>query len=141
MNNFYFTRRALQDIQSIYEYSLQNWGELKANEYVEDFYKVFDKLANNVHFGELRKNRSIPFLMYPSGKHYIVYEPFKDGIIIITLLHQIRNIENILQEFGSTFYNEIELLKRDINADLDNFLLKTKADAGRKFSTDEYNER
>lgn len=114
MNNLYLTRRAFQDIQKIYEYSIQNWGENKADEYVENFYKIFDKIANNIKLGELRENRSTPFLMYPSGKHYIIYEPFKDGIIIITVLNQVRNIENILQEFGSTFYREIDALKLEL---------------------------
>ena len=114
MSSFYLTSRSFQDIQKIYEYSLQNWGEIKADEYVEIFYKKFDKLSNNTQLGELRKNRSTPFLMYPSGKHYIVYEPFKDSIIIITVINQVRNIENILQEFGSTFYKEIEALKLEL---------------------------
>ena len=115
MNNFYLTRRALLDIQDIYNYSLQNWGENKADEYVSNLYSDFNKVANKEELGELRKNRSAPFLMYPSGKHYIVYEPFKDGIIIITVLNQVRNIENIIQEFGFNFYNEIESLKSSIN--------------------------
>ncbi|HAM10464.1 MAG TPA: hypothetical protein DCP74_09380 [Bacteroidales bacterium] len=108
---FYLTRRAFLDIQKIYEYSQENWGKIKANEYVENIYKNFDKISNTIELSELRKNRSNPFLMYPSDKHYIVYEPFKDGIIIITVINQVRNIENIMQEFGSSFYNEIEYLK------------------------------
>jgi toxin ParE1/3/4 len=114
MNNFYFTRRALLDIQNIYSYSIENWGEDKADEYVSNLYKDFNKITNKIELGELRKERSNPFLMFPSGRHYIIYEPFKDGIIIITLLHQMRNIKNIIQEFGSTFYNEIQELKINI---------------------------
>ncbi len=114
MSNFYLTRRALLDIRVIYAYSLENWGENKADEYVSNLYNDFNKITARTDIGEARKVRSNPFLMFPSGKHYIVYEPFKDGIIVITILHQVRNIENILQEFGSDFYNEIKNLKSEL---------------------------
>jgi len=115
MTTYYLTRRAFLDIQTIYDYTLKNWSESKADEYVSKFYEDFKKVANNVNLGKLRKERSEPFLIYPSGKHYIIYETYKDGIIVITILHQMRNIETIIQEFGSTFYNEIEELKTLLN--------------------------
>lgn len=111
MSDFYITRRAFLDLKGIYDYTIQQWGENKSNEYISNLYNDFEKIANNIELGELRKNRSEPFLMYPSGKHYVVYEAYKDGIIIITVLHQVRNIENIIQEFGSVFYREIQELK------------------------------
>lgn len=115
MNKFYLTRRALLDIRVVYDYSLRHWGENRADEYVSSLYKDFNRVANNANLGKLRKNRSTPFLMYPSGRHYIVYEPFKDGIVVITVLHQVRNIESIMQEFGSIFENEINALKSEIS--------------------------
>lgn len=111
MNNFYLTRRALLDIKTIYEYSLKTWGEKQAGEYTGALYSNFNKISNKPELGNLRKKRSTPFLMFPSGNHYIIYELFKDGIIIITVIHQVRNIENIVTEFGSVFYKEIEDLK------------------------------
>lgn len=114
MTTFYLTRRAFVDIQTIYDYTQKNWSESKADEYVSKLYEDFQKVANNADLGKLRKERSEPFLMYPSGRHYIVYEPYKDGIIVITVLHQVRNIETIIQEFGSTFCSEIDALKFEI---------------------------
>jgi plasmid stabilization system protein ParE len=114
MRHFYLTRRAFLDIQKIFDYTTEHWGDAQAESYVGMLYEDFQKIANKVELGKLRQVRSDPFLMYPSGKHYIVYEPYKDGIIIITILHQMRNIERIVQEFGSTFYNEIEALKKQI---------------------------
>lgn len=101
----------MKNLEEIYSYSLKNWGENKADEYLGVLYSSFDRIADNINLGQSRKNRSMLFLIYPTGKHYIIYEPFKDGIIIITVLHQVRNIENIIHEFGSVFYNEIEELK------------------------------
>ncbi|MEW5822623.1 MAG: type II toxin-antitoxin system RelE/ParE family toxin [Cyanobacteriota bacterium] len=117
MRHFYLTRRAFLDIQKIYAYTTEHWGDAQAESYVSKFYEDFQKIADNIDLGKRRQERSDPFLMYPSGKHYIVYEPYKDGIIIITILHQMRNIETILQEFGSIFCNEIEALKKQIIQD------------------------
>jgi plasmid stabilization system protein ParE len=117
MRHFYLTRRAFLDIQKIYDYTTEHWGDAKAESYVSKLYEDFQIIANNIELGKHRQERSDPFLMYPSGKHFIVYEPYKDGIIIITILHQMRNIETIVQEFGSTFYNEIEALKKQIIQD------------------------
>lgn len=114
MRHFYLTRRAFLDIQNIYDFTSEHWGDAQAESYVSTLYEDFQKIAYNIDLGKPRLERSDPFLMYPSGKHYIVYEPYKDGVIIITILHQMRNIETIIQEFGSTFYNEIEALKKQI---------------------------
>lgn len=117
MRHFYLTRRAFLDIQKIYAYTTEHWGDTQAESYVSKLYEDFQKVADKVELGKIRLERSDPFLMYPSGKHFIAYEPYKDGIIIITILHQMRNIETIVQEFGSTFYNEIEALKKQIIQD------------------------
>ena len=117
MRYFHLTRRAFLDIQNIFDYTTEHWGYAQAESYVSKLYEDFQKIADKIELGKLRKERSDPFLMYPSGKHYIVYEPYKDGIIIITILHQVRNIEIIIQELGSTFHNEIEALKAQIIKD------------------------
>ncbi len=114
MANFYLVRRAFLDIQEIYDYSFERWGESTADQYIDNLYKTFEKISKTPELGDLRKSRSIPFLMFPAEKHYVVYEPFQDGIILITLLHQVRDIENIIQEFGSGFYDEISLLKNEM---------------------------
>lgn len=114
MKNFYLTRRAFSDLQQIYDYTTEHWGDSQAEYYVVRLYEDFQKIAHNIEPGKFRQERSVPFLMYPSGRHYIVYEPYKGGIIIITILNQVKNIETIIQEFGLTFYNEIKYLKTQI---------------------------
>ncbi len=113
-SNFYLTKRALLDIKYIFKYTFDNWSENQAKQYIKELYSSFQKLAATQDLGNLRKYRCEPFLMYPANKHYVIYEPFNDGIIIITITNQVRNIENIVIEFGSTFQNEIEELKNNL---------------------------
>jgi len=108
---FHLTKRAFEDIKNIFTYSGENWGEAQAKKYINALYSDFKKISDKTELGNSRKYRYEPFLMYPSGRHYIVYELFKDSIIIITVINQVRNIENIMIEFGSSFRIEIEELK------------------------------
>lgn len=54
----------------------------------------------------------MPFLMYPSGRHFIIYKKVHEKIIIVTILHQVRNIENILFELSEQVTSEIEEVGR-----------------------------
>ena len=108
MQKFYFTPRSYLNIEEIYHLSKISWGPKTADQYIEGLYKTFAIIAKNPELGNLRKLRSEPFLIYPSRKHFIVYERISHGIVIITILHQARNIERIIRDFGSDFAEEIK---------------------------------
>ena len=112
MSGYYLTRHAAHDLQDIYGRSVETWGERVANEYLEAVYGVFEMLAKSPELGQARRERSNPFLMYPANKHFVIYDTFPQGTIIVTLLHQVRRIENIIQKLDSAFFIEIDELKK-----------------------------
>lgn len=114
MTDYFLTRRAILDLQNIYIRSVENWGEDIADKYIEALYLSFQRIAENPQLGQARLNRSWPFLMVLAKKHYVIYDTFPKGIIIVTLLHQVRNIERILEEFSPSFVPEITALKRQL---------------------------
>ena len=109
------TRRAAFDLQDIYGGSVEKWGGSVAGEYIEAVYGVFEQIANNPELGRLRRKRSGPFLMVPAKKHFVIYDTFPKGIIIVTLLHQVRNIESIIEDLGPSFVAEITALKKQLH--------------------------
>lgn len=111
MADYFITRRAASDLLDIYGRSIEKWGERVADEYIKAIYSVFEQVANNPDLGMLRRKRSYPFLIYPAQKHFIIYDTFPKGIIIVTLLHQVRNIENIIGKLGPDFVAEIASMK------------------------------
>lgn len=115
MTDYFITRRAVLDLQDIYSHSVNKWGEKVADEYLEAVYRVFDQLSKNPELGRLRQKRSGPFLIYPAKKHFVIYDTFPKGIIIVTLLHQVRQIENIIENLGPSFITEITSLKKQLN--------------------------
>jgi len=53
--------------------------------------------------------------MYPARKHFVIYDTFPKGIIILTLLHQMRKIESIIENLGPSFISEIIDLKKQFH--------------------------
>ncbi|MDD2743335.1 MAG: hypothetical protein PHV02_13790 [Rhodocyclaceae bacterium] len=46
--------------------------------------------------GQLRQQRSTPFLMVPARQHFGVYDLTAEGIVVLTIQHQVRNIETLM---------------------------------------------
>jgi plasmid stabilization system protein ParE len=109
---FYLTRRAARDLRDIHARSVTSWGRARADTYLDEIYAVFAKVAAAPDLGQLRAHRSAPFLMVPAGRHFVVYDRAADGVIVLTVLHQARDIERIIAELEPSFLAEIEALKR-----------------------------
>lgn len=110
---FHLTRRAALDLRDIYDRSRREWGDATANRYMADIYTAMGKAAANPDAGLLRKHRAAPFLMVPARQHLVVYESIPQGIAILTILHQVRDIESLIANLSHSFLEEIEKLKAE----------------------------
>ena len=108
MAAFFLTHRAMQDLLEVEEFSLDKWGEQRTEHYMNALYESFSEIAENPDIGKIRQQRSYPFLMAPAEKHFAIYQLTEQGIIIATVLHGRRNIENILDRIGPALAAEIE---------------------------------
>ena len=114
---FHLTRRAALDLRNIYDRSRREWGEATADSYMADLYAVMSKAAANPDSGLLRQHRATPFLMLPARQHFVVYDRSPQGITILTILHQVRDIEGLIADLSPTFLQEVEKLKAGKPAD------------------------
>jgi len=112
MAKYFLTRHALSNLDYIYEYSLATWGAETADQYLKDLYDSFKTIAKSPQQGEVRRFRSYPFLMTAVRKHFIVYNTAEDGVIILTVLHQMQNIEGILADLEPSILEDLQRLKR-----------------------------
>jgi plasmid stabilization system protein ParE len=62
--------------------------------------------------GRLRQYRSAPFLMVPARQHFLIYDIVPQGIVVLTVQHQVRDIGSLIAELGRNFHAEVERLKR-----------------------------
>jgi plasmid stabilization system protein ParE len=109
--NFHLTRQAARVLCDIHKHSLKQWGQKTADAYLADLYAAMKQAAAKPATGQLRAHRAVPFLMVPAREHFIVYDRLEKDIVILTLLHQRRDIERVINELEPSFLTEIERLR------------------------------
>jgi plasmid stabilization system protein ParE len=109
---FFLTRRAAIDLRNIHARSCREWGEALADRYLADLYASIHRAATHPEAGRLRQHRSSPFLMIPARQHFVIYDIVPKGIAVLTVLHQVRDIESLIVELTPVFHAEIERMKQ-----------------------------
>jgi plasmid stabilization system protein ParE len=109
---FFLTRNAALDLRKIHTRSRREWGEEVADRYLADLYAAMGQAANTPETGRLRQHRSAPFLMIPARQHFVIYDLVPEGVAILTIQHQVRDIESLIAEFTPSFHAELKKLKR-----------------------------
>ncbi len=87
MAEFFLRPKALEDLERIWFYTFENWGEEQADHYIYNIESVFRVIAEKPGMGrscdDIRKGYRKHFV----GKHVIFYRMGKKGIEIVRLLH------------------------------------------------------
>ncbi|MCL2346007.1 MAG: type II toxin-antitoxin system RelE/ParE family toxin [Desulfobulbus sp.] len=109
---FLLTRNAALELRRIHAWSRREWGESVADRYLADLYAVMSDAAANPQKGRLRQQRSAPFLMVPARRHFVIYDLMPQGIAVLTVQHQVRDVEALIAELTPSFLSEVERLKR-----------------------------
>ena len=109
---FLLTRKSALDLRNIHARSCREWGEAVADRYLADLYAAMQQAANHPEAGRLRQHRSAPFLMLPAQQHFIIYDTLPKAIVVLTVQHQVRDIETLVDELAQSFHAEVERLKR-----------------------------
>ena len=109
---FLLTRNAALDLRRIHARSRREWSEDIADQYLADLYAAMGVAAANPEKGRLRQYRSAPFLMVSARQHFVIYDLAPQGIVVLTVQHQVRDIETLIAELTPAFVTEVERLKR-----------------------------
>jgi toxin ParE1/3/4 len=96
--NFEISRLALEDLNTIWEYTAEQWSTEQANKYYNEIFSVIDKICRKSGAGkpidEIKKgHRRINV-----KSHMIVFKLIGTTIYIDRILHQKMNIEKHLNE-------------------------------------------
>ena len=85
---FQLKPKAQQDLENIYEYSVQEFGQNRAIQYIRDLNAAFIKVTNLPSLGQDYGFVRQDILAYRVVSHIIFYRVSAAGIIIIRVLHQ-----------------------------------------------------
>lgn len=99
MDKVRFTRKAVQDLRDIWNFTYENWSEEQADEYLN---QIFDLCTTLVNYQELGKQY---YAIYPDlrgqriNRHILYYRSLGDeGIEVVRILHEQMDLKSRLIE-------------------------------------------
>ena len=85
---FYVHEMADNDLEEIFDYSVEQFGFARAEQYVYDIEQVFKGLAANPKMGRRFDPDVNHYFQYPVESHCIFYAPTVMGVEIFRILHK-----------------------------------------------------
>ena len=87
MVEYILTDEAWQNIAWVYREGLDRFGEDQADKYLEEFYHLFELLADNPHMGVDFEGQGRKFQRYAHKSHIIIFEPDENGVKILNVFY------------------------------------------------------
>lgn len=96
--NYKISRLALEDIDSIWEFTVQNWSIEQAEKYYKEIFMAIDSVCQNPKTGESIKEIKESHRKFLVGSHMIIYQQINDTVLVDRVLHQRMDIKSRLRE-------------------------------------------
>ena len=87
MSSYVFTDKAERDLEKIVDYTVEHWGYLQAEQYVDGLEEVAQILADNPDIGMIRDALSKGLHSFPYKRHILYYIKDSNGVCIVRVLH------------------------------------------------------
>jgi toxin ParE1/3/4 len=88
MAQFSFSKKALEDLVEIWDYTVQRWSEAQAEKYYRFILSTCADLAQNPHFGKSYEGVVPAVFGYKCGSHIIFFRELDSHLIeIVRILH------------------------------------------------------
>lgn len=90
MAKYHITRKAVEDLSAIWEYTSETWSESQADNYYRKFVEVFKSICRSTVANIDREYKEIKSGLFgrKCGKHIIFYKQIPNGDFeIIRILH------------------------------------------------------
>jgi toxin ParE1/3/4 len=91
-----FSDPAIGDIDEIYDYTEDNWGAAKAEDYVVELRACCVALADQTRHGRPLRSKKQGYLALTFRSHFIIYTESRDELVIARILHRRMNIDGHL---------------------------------------------
>ena len=79
--------KAQDDMESVWLYTLSQWGHEQTERYIDDLAAAFNLLTNNPRLGKSCEKIRAGYRKHPTLRHVIYYREVDYGIEIIRVLH------------------------------------------------------
>ncbi len=89
--------KSIEDLEHVYKYTFENWGERQADKYQDELYLKMKHLASNPTLGQSYPYR-IGYMKSRINRHIIFYKIAEDECHIMRILHERMNIRDRINE-------------------------------------------
>jgi len=99
MANYILTKKAVDDLSSIWNYTFDFWSEQQADTYYNMLLDSFKRIANTPNLGKNYDRIANLLFGLKSGRHIIFYRKLASGEVEITrILHEQMDLKNRMLE-------------------------------------------
>jgi toxin ParE1/3/4 len=99
MSQYKLTNKAVEDLNNIWEYTIEKWSEEQADKYYNLLLSCFQEIANNPAIGKNYQGIKKDLFGLKASKHIIFYRKSIDMSIEITrILHGRMDLKNRINE-------------------------------------------
>ncbi len=82
------------DLQEIYDYSFEQWGEDQAEAYIQYLFHVFQLLTDRPYMARLRPEIRPSIRSFAARSHVVLFVETETGIGIARILHVAMDIDH-----------------------------------------------
>ncbi|SEW36082.1 toxin ParE1/3/4 [Aliiroseovarius sediminilitoris] len=86
------TPAAENDLADIWRYGTRTWSADQADRYLDTLITGFELIADQPEISRLRVEFTPPVRIFPTGAHLVVYQVGADGVTILRVLHNRRDL-------------------------------------------------
>jgi len=88
MPSYKFSARSQADLENIVRYTVETWGTVQANTYIDGLERICQSLADNPKLGSSRGDLYTGLRGFLYESHILYYVEDDHGITVVRLLHQ-----------------------------------------------------
>ena len=87
MAEYILSYAAEKDVRTIYRYSVEEFGEIKASAYLQSLDECLLMLADNPDVGKDVSHIRLDYYQFSHDSHEVFYKKDEDGIYVVRILH------------------------------------------------------
>lgn len=99
MSGYVLSIDADADLQDIWSYTVDTWGERQADNYIVGLFQLFDRFAGFPDMGRRRPELGKTIRSFPHQSHVVFFMPWQNEIAIVRVLHASRDLAALFEDF------------------------------------------
>lgn len=99
MSDWILSSDAEEDLQDIFLYTTQNWGDRRARVYLNELFELFATLALQPEMGRSREELGDGIRSFPHRSHIVFFMEWRGETAISRVLHGARDIDSAFVDF------------------------------------------